>query len=183
MPNHGFKYNLPDSVKDGKPHTLYMYAINVPDGANPLLGSKTITCDATHVCAANAVDGCRCASPTVCLGGHGFKCLNGQLVRGKCVSTSACAPNCSNKVCGQDGCGGSCGACGSGKACNGGVCAAQSPAAPMVSANPSNPSTPLISSKPHKRFEHFIVKQSDLNQTGCKNDARPILAQSPRSRR
>jgi len=45
-------------------------------------------------------------------------------------------------------CGGSCGACGSGKACNGGVCAAQSPAAPMVSANPSNPSTPLISSNP-----------------------------------
>ena len=148
--NHGFKYNLPDSVKDGKPHTLYMYAINVPDGANPLLGSKTITCDATHVCAANAVDGCRvCKSDGSAWVDTDSKCLNGQTCSGgKCVSTSACAPNCSNKVCGQDGCGGSCGACGSGKACNGGVCAAQSPAAPMVSANPSNPSTPLISSNP-----------------------------------
>ena len=34
-------------------------------------------------------------------------------------------PNCSGKVCGNDGCGGSCGTCGPGTACNGGACVAQ----------------------------------------------------------
>lgn len=44
---HGFYYPLPASLKDGKPHTLYVYAIDTPAGNNnPLLiGSpKTFTC-------------------------------------------------------------------------------------------------------------------------------------------
>lgn len=49
--NHGFSFSTPDSLKDGKPHTLYAYAIKggsqrIP-GANPLLGTPTtITCSA-----------------------------------------------------------------------------------------------------------------------------------------
>jgi Subtilase family len=36
---------------------------------------------------------------------------------------TACTPQCSGKVCGDDGCGGSCGTCGTGQTCSAGVCA------------------------------------------------------------
>jgi len=44
--NHGFAFNTPNSVKDGKQHTIYAYAMNTPAGESfQLLGSpKTITC-------------------------------------------------------------------------------------------------------------------------------------------
>lgn len=44
--NHGFSFNLPNSLKDGNPHTIYAYAINIYSGYNPLLSGtpKTITC-------------------------------------------------------------------------------------------------------------------------------------------
>jgi hypothetical protein len=35
---------------------------------------------------------------------------------------TTCTPNCSGKACGDDGCGGSCGSCGSTQSCSGGVC-------------------------------------------------------------
>lgn len=41
---HGFYYALPESLRDGKQHTIYAYAISVPAGTNPLLGTKTINC-------------------------------------------------------------------------------------------------------------------------------------------
>lgn len=46
-PNHGFTFNIPASLKDGRQHSVYAYAINVGGGSgNPLLlGSpRTFTC-------------------------------------------------------------------------------------------------------------------------------------------
>jgi hypothetical protein len=40
----------------------------------------------------------------------------------KYIDSSTCSPNCSNKNCGSDGCGGSCGKCGSDKSCVSGKC-------------------------------------------------------------
>ena len=47
--NHGFVFNTPVSLKDGKSHTIDVYAIS-PDGFNPKLtnSGKTITCPATN---------------------------------------------------------------------------------------------------------------------------------------
>jgi len=56
-------------------------------------------------------------------------CPDGEIcsATGKCVvgtgtkpdgEPAACVPNCTNKACGEDGCDGSCGACGNGKFCN-----------------------------------------------------------------
>jgi hypothetical protein len=43
--------------------------------------------------------------------------------------TTNCTPNCLDRTCGNDGCGGSCGACGSNDICRGGTCCApESPA-------------------------------------------------------
>jgi hypothetical protein len=44
--NHGFSFPVPASLMDGKPHTIYAYAINTPSGNNPLLtrNGKSITC-------------------------------------------------------------------------------------------------------------------------------------------
>jgi len=44
--NHGFNITTPSSLKDGKTHTIYAYAIDSEGGTNPLLSDspKTITC-------------------------------------------------------------------------------------------------------------------------------------------
>lgn len=45
---YGFQYNIPDRLKDGRPHTIYAYGINLPGttGRNRLLSGSpiTITC-------------------------------------------------------------------------------------------------------------------------------------------
>ncbi|MFZ2456667.1 MAG: MBL fold metallo-hydrolase [Candidatus Altiarchaeia archaeon] len=45
--NHGFSFTTPGSLKDGRSHTIYAYAINIPVGTNPLLGIKTLQCTTT----------------------------------------------------------------------------------------------------------------------------------------
>jgi hypothetical protein len=63
-------------------------------------------------CKANVPDGVGCRGGT-CQGG---KCLDGSPLPG-------CTPNCFDRVCGPDGCGGSCGTCTrSGAVCNRGAC-------------------------------------------------------------
>ena len=44
--SHGFNFTTPNSLKDGQPHLIYAYAINIPAGDNPLLSStpKTVNC-------------------------------------------------------------------------------------------------------------------------------------------
>jgi hypothetical protein len=46
--NHGFNFNIPANLKDGKSHSIYAYAINSGAGSNKLLTNspKTITCQA-----------------------------------------------------------------------------------------------------------------------------------------
>ena len=52
-------------------------------------------------------------------GNEGGDCQNNT---GICMSGTCCVTNCTSKDCGDDGCGGSCGTCGSGKACQNGQC-------------------------------------------------------------
>lgn len=45
------------------------------------------------------------------------------------ASQPSCTPNCTDRGCGNDGCGGSCGACDASQVCQGGVCCAPQPLA------------------------------------------------------
>ena len=38
--NHRFSYKIPDAYRDGTIHTLYVHAINVPEGTNPILNGS-----------------------------------------------------------------------------------------------------------------------------------------------
>ena len=52
--NHGFAFDIPDSVKDGKTHTIYAYAVNTGGGSNKLLiGSPKTISGCTIPCVAN----------------------------------------------------------------------------------------------------------------------------------
>jgi hypothetical protein len=65
---------------------------------------------------------CPSQSASACPGGGvGWTCLNvGQAEPFyACIPTAgACVPNCTGRVCGDDGCGGSCGTCQTGQSCN-----------------------------------------------------------------
>jgi len=45
--NHGFVFTTPSSLKDGKPHTIDVYAINGEDNPKLIGSGKTITCPPT----------------------------------------------------------------------------------------------------------------------------------------
>lgn len=53
--SHGFSFDTPAGLKDGKKHTIYAYAINIPQGVNPLLGTnaKVIQCATAQAPAAS----------------------------------------------------------------------------------------------------------------------------------
>lgn len=78
-------------------------------------------CPAGQVCKDFGVDDA--CVPQEC--GTGLPaCPSGQeCVSGLCQSTT-CTPSCSGKECGDNGCGGSCGACGTDEACSAGQCVA-----------------------------------------------------------
>jgi uncharacterized protein YkwD len=97
-------------------------------------GGSCGTCGAGRTCAAGA---CACASGTTDCGGtcvdtrtsaaHCGGCNNtcaGTCSGGTCMT--ACTPSCGSSVCGDDGCGGSCGTCGAGRSCMAGACACAS---------------------------------------------------------
>jgi surface antigen len=42
--NYGYEWTPPDSFKDGKSRKVMFSAVNVPEGANPVIGSVTLTC-------------------------------------------------------------------------------------------------------------------------------------------
>jgi hypothetical protein len=101
-----------------------------PEGSQKCRG-ECLTADAFQTDPGNCGScGTRCGKCEVCSGGAcvpdgdpccGVRC-NGRSVcqGGVCVST--CAPRCNGKTCGDDGCGGSCGACGSDQTCERGRC-------------------------------------------------------------
>jgi len=49
--NHGYAFSTPANLKDGRKHTIYVYAINTPVGNNPQLtdSPKTIVCSSPCV--------------------------------------------------------------------------------------------------------------------------------------
>jgi hypothetical protein len=83
--NHGFSYVFPNTLKDGKQHTIYAYAINTPTGNNPLLGTnaKKITCVAPVL--ANSCPATACSANQVC-------------AKGTCVSACTSSGSCSKEI-------------------------------------------------------------------------------------
>ena len=79
-------------------------------------GTK-LTCDDQNECTTDACDsknGCQNTAKS-----NGSACSAGS---GKCLDGGCCVPKCSGKACGDDGCGGQCGSCGSTSACSAGQC-------------------------------------------------------------
>lgn len=74
----------------------------------------------------------KCDSTCQCPAGR--SCINGQ-----CTSSDSCTPQCTDKTCGPDGCGGTCRTCKSGESCDNGQCKAPPPA----TATPAATSTPV----------------------------------------
>ncbi|HEY3446556.1 MAG TPA: hypothetical protein VGK67_09325 [Myxococcales bacterium] len=95
----------------------------------------TATCG-TRKCGADK-DGCGCGACTgndTCIDGLCQTCSR-PLCNGVCCEAGSkcdsatnrcqrCLPDCSGKICGDDGCGGECGACETGQSCAGGTCQA-----------------------------------------------------------
>jgi hypothetical protein len=50
------------------------------------------------------------------------KKIRNKKKRKKCLAKAKCVPRCAGKVCGPDGCGGSCGSCAGNEGCHGGTC-------------------------------------------------------------
>ncbi|MFA6376812.1 MAG: hypothetical protein WCX69_05440, partial [Candidatus Paceibacterota bacterium] len=139
--NHGFSFTIPASLKNGKSHTIYPYAIGIPNG-NSLLGNKTITCSPSPTCSNECTNGVKqcagttgyktCAATNGCLKwGATANCPTGQA----CSGAGVCAaPACVPKTCitlgnyqcnsWSDGCGKTlnCGTCTANKTCSNGKC-------------------------------------------------------------
>jgi len=75
------------------------------------------TCTSGASCCAGACQSGKCCAPIGASCGSGAQCCSGSCVGGAC----ACRPNCLGKVCGEDGCGGSCGTCPAGSTCDNGI--------------------------------------------------------------
>ncbi len=119
-----------------------------PDGCGGTCGScpKDYTCDAGDCVI--APDGCgNITSVGQCEGDILKKCVSSQVIDIDCAATGKvcsfvpnagvfdcvenCIPNCAGKVCGSDGCGGTCGACLKGETCDAGQCLpAETPCTP-----------------------------------------------------
>ncbi len=93
--NHGFVYATPQSLKDGLPHTINAYAINIgPPDTNPALTNtpKMINCGGS------CSDGIKNQGETDidCVGTKCGKCGSGM----NCTTSTDCLNgNCANKVC------------------------------------------------------------------------------------
>jgi len=85
-----------------------------PDGCGGLCGA----CGVNEACTGDGV--CECAAGgAACEGGC---CAGGEI----CFAGGCCTPNCAGKECGDDTCGGTCGACpGDQDLCGGGACVCQ----------------------------------------------------------
>mgnify|MGYP000203293755 CR=1 FL=1 len=84
-------------------------------GACAIVTCKSGSCDA-NICVytnqTNGQPGNNCSSPRQCC--NGTCCTSGQV----CNNNACCTPDCSGKVCGSNGCGGTCGACPENSTCN-----------------------------------------------------------------
>jgi hypothetical protein len=109
-----------------------------PDGCNGSCGVCTggKACNAQGQCVASGVDGCSALTTPGCAGCECEECVCGaddyccstkwdascvNLCK-QCGGGCGCAPACDGAVCGDDGCGGSCGNCTGGLVCKAGTC-------------------------------------------------------------
>lgn len=82
--NRGFSIGLDNSLKDGKSHSLYAYATNIPQGNQALLSGtpKTVTCPAPNPCTNSIKDGSEtdvdCGGTSCPKCGHGRGCITHQ---------------------------------------------------------------------------------------------------------
>lgn len=84
-------------------------------------GGAWVPADAgAPVCRAGAEEPCACAS-----GGSGRRRCQPDGAWAACVCAGACTPQCAGRVCGDDGCGGPCGACTGDTRCEAGRCVAR----------------------------------------------------------
>jgi len=76
---HGFSFTTPSSLKDGKKHIIYAYAINIPSGINPLLGtnSRTIQCNPDPACTSGTEKISNYTCPDGSVIGMHCDCING----------------------------------------------------------------------------------------------------------
>ena len=84
------------------------------DTCDPEVGcaNSSVNCDDEDDCTDDIwIDGVGCTHPS---GNDGGPCQDNA---GTCLSGSCCIPDCIAKMCGDDGCGGSCGACGALESC------------------------------------------------------------------
>jgi hypothetical protein len=96
-----------------------------------------------------------------------FECIQ------KTSSVSSCTPNCSNKECGDNGCGGSCGTCSSSETCNNGLCQQSSNNPQLSTADLNQDGTVnnqdymiFVDDYMSYRQNDQLQQQSDLNNDG-----------------
>ncbi|MFH0792294.1 MAG: pilin, partial [bacterium] len=95
--NYQFNINFTQgAIRDGRQHSLYVYAINLPNtpGWSQLIGTKDINCQASGAFAA-AIAGTKKTCESCTAGGE---CASGNCASGKCASVpcaagSICVPN------------------------------------------------------------------------------------------
>ncbi len=102
-----------DFDRDGRPDVLAGW---IPEECGSYVWGCPQIRDTNHTCYGGncrKIAMMRNRTDDIC--GAGTSCIDGQCVAG-------CTADCTNKQCGSDGCGGSCGTCGGGQICSRGVC-------------------------------------------------------------
>ena len=92
-----------------------------PTGCGDITFEGCCDGDTLKYCEGNTVKGGNCNSGCGWDAGNGYYNCGGSgedPSGNNPISCDACTPDCQNKACGSDGCGGSCGSCSGGKTCN-----------------------------------------------------------------
>jgi MYXO-CTERM domain-containing protein len=81
-----------------------------------------------------------------------------------CIDPNACVPSCDAKICGDDGCGGTCGSCNVGSECLDGACVDPDPTDPTDPTDPVDPNDPSVNDGDKDKGE---------NSGGCQTGSSP----------
>jgi hypothetical protein len=113
----------------GSPDCVAGACMSTPTADGTSCGGMTGTCLGGQCCSGCVSTGaCQPGNQNTLCGSGGNPCSScGALTCGMSAGTSGnhcigCTPSCAGKVCGDDGCGGSCGTCPAGRACMNGAC-------------------------------------------------------------
>jgi len=107
-------------------------------------GGTCGTCNAGETCDANGQ--CQAGNNACSPSNPNGTCEAGKVCKnGHCVDDNNCTPDCNGKVCGDDGCGGTCGTCNAGETCNAnGQCQASSQPNPGELGGSCDQNTPCV---------------------------------------